>query len=719
MAIVDKLTVHFDADTSKAMQKLKELREASSQAGKGYEKGDSIGRLRGEKNVAKTTREVKKLGAALKGVTPQLTKFTRSIMRIAWYRTIRFLVSNVVKAVKEGTTNLYEWGKIVGDDFSSKVYGLGNSWKFLKNQIGAATGTLLSGVLTQFDNLITKVAEAITWVSKLFAFLTGQSYYYEAVKSNKTLAEQIKEENDATKDATKSAKEYQKQLLGFDRINNLTPPSDSSKNGGKDKGSGNGDVDAGTFVKKQLGDWGQNSSFLVSFKDVFFEWKNLTKEQILEKIVAGLGAITGAAIGWNATHNLGGAVLGAILGSLLGVAIDGFTFNHDGKVSGKEIVSLIMTAVFGVAGGILGWKLGGTTGAAVGFSLLATVGAKIMDWAFEGDKSKKWTAKDVWSLIMGAVWGLTLGALGFIFGTPVGGAIGLTAGFSIGVKITKFLFKNSKNADKSFKDWWEGVKSKVKETSGSVVLGVKTGISKTAQKIFDVLTSKKKQKLDIDIGAKITGSIEELQDFWNGLKDGFKNIGVNFTGSMSDTAKDVYDKIKYIKGLKSKITRKFTLKGALGKGMTGIYNKVKSLWAKKDKVLSFSLKLKASITDLKSYVNEHVIDKINSRFADIPVLKRVHIPRLATGGMVDTGQLFIARENGAELVGNMNGHTTVANNDQIIEGIRKGVADGMRMANASGNQSVTVVLEGDAQGIFKVVQKQAKSYTAKTGSYAF
>lgn len=45
----------------------------------------------------------------------------------------------------------------------------------------------------------------------------------------------------------------------------------------------------------------------------------------------------------------------------------------------------------------------------------------------------------------------------------------------------------------------------------------------------------------------------------------------------------------------------------------------------------------------------------------------------AAGGFPQTGQLFIAREAGPELVGTMGGHTAVANNDQIVEGITEGV----------------------------------------------
>lgn len=53
----------------------------------------------------------------------------------------------------------------------------------------------------------------------------------------------------------------------------------------------------------------------------------------------------------------------------------------------------------------------------------------------------------------------------------------------------------------------------------------------------------------------------------------------------------------------------------------------------------------------------------------------------ASGGFPDAGQLFIARESGAEMVGSMGGHTAVANNDQIVDGIREGVEAAMERQN--------------------------------------
>lgn len=71
-----------------------------------------------------------------------------------------------------------------------------------------------------------------------------------------------------------------------------------------------------------------------------------------------------------------------------------------------------------------------------------------------------------------------------------------------------------------------------------------------------------------------------------------------------------------------------------------------------------------------------VVNSVITFFGGSPVtlLQKVSIPRLEDGGFVDEGQLFIAREAGAEMVGGIGQRTAVANNDQIVEGISAGVS---------------------------------------------
>ena len=87
-------------------------------------------------------------------------------------------------------------------------------------------------------------------------------------------------------------------------------------------------------------------------------------------------------------------------------------------------------------------------------------------------------------------------------------------------------------------------------------------------------------------------------------------------------------------------------------------------------------------------------------FSSIRTISIPNIPLLAQGGVVDAGQLFVAREAGAELVGNVGRKTSVMNNDQIVESVSQGVYQAVVAAmrsnndNGSGAQSVNVYLDG-------------------------
>ena len=83
----------------------------------------------------------------------------------------------------------------------------------------------------------------------------------------------------------------------------------------------------------------------------------------------------------------------------------------------------------------------------------------------------------------------------------------------------------------------------------------------------------------------------------------------------------------------------------------------------------------------------------------------------ADGGFPTTGQMFIAREAGPELVGTMKGKTTVANNDQIVKGIEQASFQGMMKAmTATGgyNTKVEISAEGDASGLLNFINFSQK-----------
>ena len=80
----------------------------------------------------------------------------------------------------------------------------------------------------------------------------------------------------------------------------------------------------------------------------------------------------------------------------------------------------------------------------------------------------------------------------------------------------------------------------------------------------------------------------------------------------------------------------------------------------------------------------------------------------ANGGFPDRGQMFIAREAGAEMVGSIGGRTAVANNDQIVEGIYQGVLAAMQNSNNSNDNNVDVRVYLDGKQITAAVEKRQR-----------
>ena len=95
------------------------------------------------------------------------------------------------------------------------------------------------------------------------------------------------------------------------------------------------------------------------------------------------------------------------------------------------------------------------------------------------------------------------------------------------------------------------------------------------------------------------------------------------------------------------------------------------------------------------------------------------IERYAAGGLPNQGQMFIAREAGAELVGSIGNSTAVMNNDQIVASVSNGVYKAVMAAMGGMSNNTTVTLEGDAAKLFKVVQKYGNDYQRRTGNTVF
>ena len=103
-------------------------------------------------------------------------------------------------------------------------------------------------------------------------------------------------------------------------------------------------------------------------------------------------------------------------------------------------------------------------------------------------------------------------------------------------------------------------------------------------------------------------------------------------------------------------------------------------------VIDFAVRIKNGVDTTKINNFTKSINNLATAVKNLPTQKTLKItaiyetsgyaPRLfASGGYPDTGEMFIAREAGPELVGNIGRKTAVVNNEQIVASVARGVAD--------------------------------------------
>lgn len=243
-----------------------------------------------------------------------------------------------------------------------------------------------------------------------------------------------------------------------------------------------------------------------------------------------------------------------------------------------------------------------------------------------------------------------------------------------------------------------------------------------------------------------TTAITLVGDIWNtvysfftGLSDGFERARDEGLGIIAAVAVGLWEAITNVfSNLWTTIKNLFTniwntIKSTINTFITNFKNAFQSIHKFiNEKIVT---PLVTSVTNLWNKTIKPVIDgivngwntikngfnklisgikgMINSMIKLINKIPGINIPLLASGGMVPNGQLFVARESGPELVGTMNGSTTVANNQQIIEGIKQGVLEAMSQVSTGGDQNINLFIDG--RQVADVVVQNIKRQTRVLG----
>lgn len=324
--------------------------------------------------------------------------------------------------------------------------------------------------------------------------------------------------------------------------------------------------------------------------------------------------------------------------------------------------------------------------------------------------------KGCWEVIK-AVWGI----VSEWFNTKVIQPIAsFFAGLWNGIKsAAQSCWSGIKSIWNTVSNWFnENIVTPVKNFFTGLWNGIKSGASaawsgiKTA---FSTATTWVNDKIVKPVTNAFTG-------IWNGLKNGAKAAWEGVKSVFSSVASffkkiftDAWEGVKKVfsvggkifSGIKDGIVSAFkTIVNALIKGI----NKV------------VAVPFNAINTALSKIKNIKILGL--EPFKDLKTISIPEIPLLAEGGIVNSGQLFVAREAGAELVGNVRGKTAVMNNDQIVESVSAGVYQAVLAAMGANNSDggdTRIVINLDGEKIYENQQKVARNrgYNMGMGAFSF
>lgn len=183
------------------------------------------GAVKSTRNLVRTllTLPFRPLGNAAQRASEQLTPFLAALKRISLYRMVRFVLSNITQAFKEGIDNLYEYSRVMGTTFHNAMDSLATDALYLKNSLGAMAAPLIEALAPAIDYITEKLVNLFNLIGMIFAKLTGKDTYTRAIKK-------AVEYGDATEEAAQKQKDF---MLGLDELNVFKEDSGS----GSDMGS--------------------------------------------------------------------------------------------------------------------------------------------------------------------------------------------------------------------------------------------------------------------------------------------------------------------------------------------------------------------------------------------------------------------------------------------------------------------------------------------------
>lgn len=575
-------------------------------------------------------------------------------------------------------------------------------------QVARSIGNLFIPILTKVLPVMIAFAKALREIIAAIAALFGvtlQEPEWESGFSN--AATGSGEIADNLSDATDSAKKLKQYLAGFDELNVMPQTADASSAGGL---GGLGGSDLGIdlpgydflkdAVSESIDKWQKKLEPFVNFvkenlKQIlitvgaigaaFLAWK--IGRSILDfinyfKLLAANGVIKSVSGGLKTLGGIALTVAGAVM--MIGNAFDAWT-------NGVNVQNLtgMLTGLAAVVAGLA--LVAGTTGAAIGALVggVALLVVGIKDWITTGELG----ASTFWMLEAGIV---AVGAgLALLTGNWIPLVVAAVAG--IGLAIYNY-WDEIKAFFVGIANWFdENVIQPIVNVFAPIVGWISEffrGCWIIVQAVWQVAS----EWFNTNVIQPIVGFFHGV---WTDVSAFFTNLWNDIVAVWTPVAEWFNSKVI------QPITKFFstaweTIKNAFQTAFTAIGNFAKSVFnGVIGRVEAMVNRIIGAINGLISGFNRVVswaANIIGANWSGLSLISTVSLPRLADGGFVDEGQLFIAREAGAEMVGGIGRRTAVANNDQIVAGITYGVREA--------NDDVVTAIYAVAQQIITAMREQ-------------
>jgi hypothetical protein len=245
---------------------------------------------------------------------------------------------------------------------------------------------------------------------------------------------------------------------------------------------------------------------------------------------------------------------------------------------------------------------------------------------------------------------------------------------------------------------WDSLSNEVKNTVINIL-----GIVGTAALVVGAILAFTGVATPLGIGLMLAGAVSlgtAVALNWDSIKDKINTVIASITAILSG-ASMVVGALLLLSGAGIGVGLALLFAGAAGSV---------TAWKLDDNPITrFVKKMANSIVGIVNTVIDAINKMFHIKFDGLKIkgvelvpgfnVKLLNIPKIQTfanGGFPNEGELFVAREAGAEMVGSIGRRTAVANNDQIVSAVSAGVAKAV--SSVMGEMSVA----GAGGGTFRI-----------------